>query len=172
MFLESQQRVESMALLHEQLYHSPNSERIDFTAYAHALLTHVFQAYGATATVQSSMDDMVMSLDTAVPCGLILHELMSNALKHAFPDGGTPGTIAVTLRSGSEGRYTLSVHDTGIGFPPEVDFHHTTSLGLQLVHMLVGQLDGTIDLTTGGGTTFTVTFAELHYQDRGYAHGI
>jgi two-component sensor histidine kinase len=170
MFLESQQRVESMALLHEQLYHSPNSDRIDFTAYAHTLLTHVSQAYGAKATVQSTMDEMVMSLDTAVPCGLILHELMSNALKHAFPDG-TPGTIAVTLRAGSEGHYTLKVHDTGVGFPPEVDFRHTTSLGLQLVHMLVEQLDGTIDLTTEGGTTFTVTFAELHYKDRGYAHG-
>jgi len=171
MFLESQQRVESMALLHEQLYHSSNSDRIDFTAYSHTLLTHVSQAYGERATVKSTMDEIVMSLDTAVPCGLMLHELLSNALKHAFPDG-TPGTIAVTLRAGSEGRFTLSVHDTGIGFPPEVDFRHTTSLGLQLVHMLVEQLDGTIDLTTEGGTTFTVTFAELHYKDRGYANEI
>lgn len=171
MFLESQQRVESMSLLHEQLYHSPNSDRIDFTAYAHTLLTHVSQSYGARAALQITMDDIVMSLDTAVPCGLILHELMSNALKHAFPDG-TTGSIAVTLRTGREERFTLSVHDTGIGFPPEVDFRHTTSLGLQLVHMLVEQLDGTIDLTTEGGTTFTVRFAELHYKDRGYAHGV
>jgi two-component sensor histidine kinase len=171
MFLESQQRVESMALLHEQLYRSPNSERIDFTAYAHTLLTHVCQAYGAGTTVQSAMDDVVISLDTAVPCGLILHELISNALKHAFPDG-TSGTIAVTLQAHCEGRYTLKVHDTGVGFPPELDFRHTSSLGLQLVHMLVDQLDGTIELTTVGGTTFTVTFAELHYKDRGYAHGV
>jgi adenylate cyclase len=171
MFLESQQRVESMALLHEQLYHSPHPDRIDFTAYAQTLLTHVSEAYGARATLQSTMDDMVMGLDTVVPCGLILHELISNALKHAFPDG-TTGTITVTLHTGREGRCTLGVHDTGIGFPPEVDFRHTTSLGLQLVHMLVEQLDGTIDLTTEGGTTFTVTFAELHYKDRGYPHGI
>jgi two-component sensor histidine kinase len=63
------------------------------------------------------------------------------------------------------------VHDTGIGFPPEINFRQTTSLGLQLVHMLVEQLDGTIDMTTESGTTFTVTFAELYYKDRGYAHG-
>jgi two-component sensor histidine kinase len=171
MFLESKQRVESMALLHEQLYHSPDSKRIDFTGYAQMLLTHVTQSYGARATLQITMDDTVMSLETAVPCGLLLHELVSNALKHAFPDD-TTGTIAITLRSGSDGRFTLRVRDTGVGFPPEVDFRHTASLGLQLVNLLVEQLDGTIDLTTQGGTTFTVTFAELHYKERGHAHGI
>ena len=171
MFFESKQRVESMALLHEQLYHSPDSKRIDFTAYTQTLLTHVSQSYGVKAVLRVAMDEVVLGLDTAVPCGLILHELMSNALKHAFP-GGLSGTIAVTLQTATPGRFVLVVRDTGIGFPPEVDFRQPTSLGLQLVHMLVEQLDGTIDLTTEGGTTFTVTFAEQHYKDRGYAHGV
>ena len=89
MFVESRQRVESMSLLHEQLYHSPNSELINFTSYAQTLLTHVSQSYGARVSLQITMDDILIGLDTAVPCGLILHELISNAFKHAFPDGST-----------------------------------------------------------------------------------
>jgi two-component sensor histidine kinase len=95
---------------------------------------------------------------------LILSELASNALKHAFPDGRA-GEIRICLAE-SNGKIALTVADTGIGFPPDLDFRSTQSLGLQLVGMLVEQLDGTIDLVRNGGTAFHVEFTEFRYAKR------
>jgi two-component sensor histidine kinase len=169
MFQESQHRVESMALIHERLYRADDSRRIDVADYTHTLATHLFVSYGARAepiTLTLDMDTITLGIDTAIPCGLIIHELVTNALKHAFPDG-RKGEIRLSMVANDAGQYTLVVSDNGIGFPTDIDFRNTASLGLQLVTTLTEQIEGTITLENNGGTAFTVVFAELQYQERG-----
>jgi PAS domain S-box-containing protein len=166
MFAESQHRVRSMALVHEQLYHSENLARIDFAAYTRTLTMNLFHAYGVSGRIglQLNLADVWLSLDTAIPCGLLINELVSNALKHAFPDARA-GEVLIGLDANSAGGWTLRVSDNGIGFPAHVDFREPSSLGLRLVNMLAYQLDGTLALECESGTMFVVTFAELKYQD-------
>jgi two-component sensor histidine kinase len=101
-----------------------------------------------------------------VPCGLIINELVSNSLKHAFP-AGKGGEIRISFRSEQNKRYALTVSDNGVGFPNQVDFRNTQSLGLQLVTALTSQLGATIELANCVGTTFTITFEEQNYRKRG-----
>lgn len=117
------------------------------------------------------LDEIALDVDTAIPCGLILNELLTNALKYAFPDDRS-GSIHITLQAAAE-HVILSVHDTGIGFPEGCDFRHTESLGLQLVGMMTEQLGGTLTLTCEGGTTFTVTipYCTRSVQEDVYARG-
>ena len=112
------------------------------------------------------MDDVLLDIDTAIPCGLIINELVSNSLKYAFPTDSVcqgqdraNGKISVDLHSNNNG-LTLIVSDNGIGFPPDLDFRKTESLGLQLVDTLTGQLDGEIQLDREGGTAFRITFGQ------------
>ena len=168
MFKESQNRVQSMALIHEQLYRSHDAAHLDFESYLRALMAYLLASYRTSNTaiaLKLNVDPITFGVDTAIPCGLIVHELVANALKHAFP-GRNPGEIHLDLRAGDYGRYTLRVRDNGVGFPEEVDFRHVESLGLRLVNMLTQQLGGVIELQRGGGTTFTITFTELQYQKR------
>lgn len=159
-FQESQNRVRSMALVHEKLYRSHDLARIDLADYIRNLATFLFRSYSATAgrvTLDIQTDDVFLGINAAVPCGLILNELISNALKHAFPDSRS-GLIQVELRTGDNQKLTLSVRDTGIGFPANFDFKNTTSLGMQLVDTLVQQLDGTLEILSTKGTEFKITF--------------
>jgi two-component sensor histidine kinase len=168
MFKESQNRVQSMAFIHERLYHSNDAARLNFESYLRTLMAHLLASYstGNTAiALKLNVDHITFGVDTAIPCGLIVHELVANALKHAFP-GGTPGEIHLDLRADDNGRYMLRVRDNGSGFPEDVDFRRVESLGLRLVNMLTQQLDGVIELQRNGGTTFTITFSELQYQKR------
>jgi two-component sensor histidine kinase len=168
MFKESRSRVESMALIHERLYHSHDARRIDFAEYVQTLVAYLFAAYSTGAAViapKLQVDNVTLSVDTAIPCGLILHELVANALRHAFPDG-RPGEVCIDLRASGDERFTLRVSDNGIGLPQHVDFRQTASLGLQLVNTLTEQLEGSIELQRRGGTTFTITFTELKYKQR------
>jgi two-component sensor histidine kinase len=168
MFKESQNRVQSMALIHERLYQSNDATRVDFESYLRTLMAYLFASYGSSNTAIAltlNVDHITFGIDTAIPCGLIVHELVANALKHAFP-GSKPGEIHLDLRAGDTGRYTLRVHDNGDGFPENVDFRRVESLGLKLVNILTQQLDGVIELQRNGGTTFTITFTELQYQKR------
>jgi two-component sensor histidine kinase len=168
MFKESQNRVQSMALIHERLYHSNDATRIDFESYLRTLVAHLFASYGSSNTsiaLKLTVDHITFGVDTAIPCALIVHELVANALKHAFP-GRKAGEIHLDLRAGDNGRYTLRVHDNGDGFPENVDFRRVESLGLKLVNILTQQLEGVIELHRNGGTTFTLTFTELQYQQR------
>jgi hypothetical protein len=105
--------------------------------------------------LRTDLDEVAFDIDTAIPCGLILNELLTDALKYAFPDGRS-GNIHIRLRAEGE-HVTLRVHDTGIGFPAGFDCRNTESLGLQLVGMVTEQLGGTLTLTCEGGTTFTVS---------------
>ena len=163
MFQESQNRVRSMAFVHEKLYQSQDLARVNFAEYVRTLTNYLFRSYGVNPDVISLKinvdDDVFVSIDTAVPCGLIINELVSNGLKHAFPDG-REGEIRTGLRLDHDGQFTLMVSDNGVGLPEGLDFRSTESLGLQLVNTLVEQLEGTIDLDRSGGTTFEITFAE------------
>jgi two-component sensor histidine kinase len=160
LFEDSQQRIQAVALLHESLSQANNIARIPAAQYIHRLSTQVFQAYappGDRITLSIQADPIWIAVQHAVPCGLLVNELLSNSLKYAFP-GDQGGEITIALRATAEGQMLLIVRDTGIGFPADVDFRHTDSLGLQLVCLLTGQLGGTIELERASGTQWTLQF--------------
>jgi two-component sensor histidine kinase/DNA-binding response OmpR family regulator len=177
---DSQHRIRSMALIHEKLYRSRDLAHVDLVEYIQNLTAYLFRVYDANAeavTLIVKGKDVFLDIDTAVPCGLIVNELISNSLKHAFPTGrdkpaGQTGQIRIELRQ-NDRQLTVMVSDNGVGLPPDFDFRHTSSLGLQLVNMLVAQLDGTIELDRrhpglpgrAGGTTFIITFPIAHEKD-------
>ncbi len=159
-FQESQNRVHSMALIHESLYQSENLSEIDFPAYIDQLAAHLFRSYGAGPAhvkISAAIDDVRLPIDTAVPCGLIINELVSNSLKYAFPEGRR-GQIRIEMREDEGHRIQLSVSDNGIGLPDEVDFHSTRSLGFRLVRTLADQLGATIETEGKGGARIALTF--------------
>ncbi|CAN5540911.1 hypothetical protein BH10CHL1_BH10CHL1_18600 [soil metagenome] len=165
---DSQNRVKSMALIHEKLYQTKDMAKVDLGEYIQNLASYLFRSYTAHAgaiQLHVQADNVFLSIDTAVPCGLIINELISNALKHAFPDNAA-GEIQIELHMDStlnaqgapEQLFTLVVRDNGVGFPDTVDFQNTASLGLQLVNTLVNQLDGVISLQYNNGTEFKIQF--------------
>jgi two-component sensor histidine kinase len=161
MFLESQHRVRSMALVHERLYRTEDLARVDGAEYIRDLAGYLYRSYSTAAGLVKltvKVDDVSLGIDTAVPCGLIINELVSNSLKHAFADG-REGHVLVELGLDSQGVYTLIISDDGVGLPEGLDFRNTRSLGLRLVNTLVEQLGGTIELERSNETTFTITFA-------------
>jgi two-component sensor histidine kinase/CheY-like chemotaxis protein len=171
LFEDTQYRVKSMALIHESLYRTGDLAHFSFARYIDSLCTDLLQSYtDGTSNVHlhTELDELTFDVDTAVPCGLTLNELLTNALKYAFPDGRA-GDIHIMLRA-QAGHATLRVHDTGVGFPSDLDFRHTESLGMQLVSMLTEQLGGTITLTRAGGTAFAVTFPYESRRVGGNAH--
>ena len=157
---ESQNRVKSMALVHEKLYRSSDLARIDFAEYVRSLTAQLFRTYSTTSgtvALRLNIENIWLDVDTAVPCGLIINELVSNALKHAFP-GGREGEIGVVVGDGGDGQIILRVSDTGVGFPAAIDFHNTPSLGLQLVNTLADQIGGIVELNREQGTEFRIVF--------------
>jgi len=160
MFQESQNRIHSMALIHESLYQSENLSEIDFPKYIDQLAAHLFRSYGADPNrvrISTSIDDLRLPIDIAVPCGLIINELVSNCLKYAFP-GGRSGAIGVRMREDENRRIRLEVSDDGVGLPEGVGFNSTKSLGLRLVRTLADQLDATIETGDAKGARIALTF--------------
>jgi len=159
-FRESQNRIKSMALIHEKLYQSRDLSHIDFAEYVSNLTSYLARSYTNNPRVNISTDirEISLGIDMAIPCGLIINELVSNSLKYAFGDGRT-GEIRINMVMDG-GKYILIVSDDGVGLPQEFDFHNSPSLGLQLVNTLVDQLEGTIELEKAAGTTFTIKFGE------------
>ena len=182
-FKESQDRVKSMAMIHEGLYKSDNLARINFEEYIHNLITGLFSSYGVDENIiktKINLDKVLLNVDTAIPLGLILNELISNSLKHAFPqynqnfknasfinpaDGSSTANVQFTSPEEIKGEINVSlsqnedmlkliVGDNGIGFSENIDFRDTKSLGLQLVNTLVDQLRGEIELEKDNGTKF------------------
>jgi PAS domain S-box-containing protein len=165
---ESQNRIRSMAIVHEKLYRSPDLNRIDFGDYIRQMVVHLIQSLGIDPDlvgISLDLDEAFLDVNTAVPCGLILNELVSNSVKHGFPKG-RKGELAVEFRDLKEGRYRLTVRDDGVGLPDGLDIKSTESLGMQIIQLLVEQLGGTIELRRKGGTEFRITFQELKYQSR------
>ena len=169
MFMESRDRIRSMALVHEKLYQSKGLADVDFKGYVKSLVSSIFSSYGARAsgiTPITETDDVSIGLETAIPCGLIINELVSNSLKYAFP-GNRKGEIRVALRSFNEDALVLEVGDNGIGMPEDLDFRNTASMGLHLVQILSeDQLHGKIELDRAGGTTFRIRFKNHKYEAR------
>ena len=160
---EMQGRIRSMALLHETLYRSGNLAHVDLAHYLKQLATQLFRAHNAdpgAILLQSALTSVRLEMDQAIPCGLIVNELISNCLKHAFPHhhGGEVRLELDVLAGGSQVR--LHVGDNGVGLPAEFDPSCATTLGLQLVSDLTRQLQGTLEIRPPGpGAGFTVTFA-------------
>jgi PAS domain S-box-containing protein len=155
---ESQNRVRSMALIHEKLYQSDNLGQISLEEYLRSLTRDLFRSYGiGGVNLKLEIDDIRLDVDTAVPCGLIVNELVSNALKYAFP-AGREGQIHLRCGLVSKNQVALSVADNGVGLPDDMNLRTSSTLGFQLVHMLVKQLRGTLDIVKNGGTTFMITF--------------
>jgi len=157
---EVQNRIQSMALIHEKLHQSEDMARIDFSEYIQSLVANLCQTYAvqsAAITMKTNVDDIFLNIDTAIPCGLIINELVSNTLKYAFTEG-VKGEIRIGFHSDTDNQLTLTVSDNGVGFPQDLDFRKTKSLGLRLVNILTKQLDGTIKLDRSDGTKFEITF--------------
>jgi PAS domain S-box-containing protein len=160
LFQASQERLHSMALVHDLLQQTDNVAQINLAQYAARLIEELARTYAvdpARITLETELEDVWVGLDTATPCGLLLHELLTNCFKHAFPDGRT-GRVHVALRTAAEQTLMLRVGDTGCGFPDDLDFRATDSLGLQLVCTLAEQLQGSIALERAEGTHFLITF--------------
>jgi len=163
---ESQNRVRSMAIMHEKLYQSNDLTNLQFNDYIERLVSDLFFSYNVNKRINAvfDVDDVKLNMETAVPLGLIVSELVSNCLKHAFPND-MKGNILISLKK-QEDRYILIIKDNGVGFPEDIDYKNTDSLGLQLVINLVGQIDGEIKLEKDDGTIFTIIFQEVKYKER------
>ena len=164
-FTESQNRAKSMALIHERLYQSNDLKKIDFGEYIRSLSNELFNTYDADPgqiTLKINVESLFLDINTTVPLGLIVNELISNCLKHGFPDGRN-GEIDVDLHSKGD-YYELSVKDNGIGFPKDLNYENTDSLGLQMIVSLTNQIDGNIKLNNIVGTEFMITFKEFEVK--------
>jgi len=161
MFKNAEDRIRSMALIHEKLYRTKDFAKIDFNDYAKDLANHLIKTYSAAAgkiKLNMNIEDIHIGLGKAIPCGLIINELLSNSLKYAFPKG-EGGEIKIVLRAINSEEVELTVRDDGIGISKEMDILKTESLGLQLVHILVeDQLDGSLEVDREEGTAFKIRF--------------
>lgn len=164
-FKESQNRVRSMALIHEKLYQSDDLAHIDFSTYLQNLVNSLSQSYRVKkdkVELQVQSEKILLDLDTAIPCGLIVNELVSNSIKYAFPDEQS-GKVQVLCSTNKDKSISLIVRDDGVGLPPGFDHTKGTSLGLKLVNSLTRQIDGNLSVGNTKGTCFEITFrpAEL-----------
>jgi two-component sensor histidine kinase len=188
-FRESQNRIVSMALIHEELYQGKGFETLEFAAYLRRLTAELLKSYtigNENISLKLEIEPVYLDMDTAVPLGIIVNELVSNSLKHAFPENKEKEIIVSLfgsenykkesetknygIESGKDNadkacckneknlQFTLIVADNGKGIPEEIDFKNTDSLGLQLVNILVEQIDGCIELIRGAGTEFKIGF--------------
>jgi two-component sensor histidine kinase len=159
LFCESQSRVRSMALIHEKLYQSKSLARIDFNEYVNDLSRTICRSHGLSGvTLHVDAAGIYFGVDTAIPCGLIVNELITNSLKYAFPDGRA-GRVFVYASLLTPQKCTLRIGDDGIGFPSDIDIRNTKTLGLQLVHTLAQQLGATVNVQREQGTIFEFTFS-------------
>ncbi|MBK6540241.1 MAG: PAS domain S-box protein [Flavobacteriales bacterium] len=158
---ESQDRIRSMSFIHESLYQTKNFSSVDLASYIERLTRNLVMSYSVSGKValETDLERVDLTLDQAIPCGLILNELISNALKHGFPDGRA-GTIHIGLRCKDE-RVRIELADDGVGMPKDLDPDTQGSLGLQLVHTLIDQLDATLDRPIGPGVRYFLTFERI-----------
>jgi two-component sensor histidine kinase len=158
--LESQNRVKTMALIHQLLYESDRFSSIDFPKYLGQLLFTLHESYknpDKNISYDITTDEIRLDIDRAVPLGLITNELVTNAYKYAFKNI-PEGRIEIGLRKIPDGRYSLTISDNGTGLPETFDLDHTNTLGLKLVRLLTEQIDGELEITNDGGAAFTIFF--------------
>jgi two-component sensor histidine kinase len=169
MLKNCQHRIRSMQLVHERMYQSKESGKIEFAWYIRSLVAYLFRSYivePKLISLKIELEDVLLDINTAIPCGLIISELLSNSLKHAFPRNKYQGKgeklnreIHIKLSSNGHGLITLVVGDNGVGLPEEFDLLKTETMGLKLVKDLVDQLNGTISLQRKRGTEFQISFS-------------
>lgn len=168
LFRECQVRITSIALLHETLHRSSDLSRIKMGDYIRTLTGHLFRSYGVDPNVivlELNVDDVEFDIDTGLTCGLIIDELVSNCLKHAFVDDGG-GKVHIDLLDHMDGTFTLCVSDDGVGIPKDGVLNNPDSLGLELVSLLAEKLDGSTELKSGAGTEWQIRFHQLQYSER------
>ena len=168
LFEESQTRIHSMALIHEQLYQSEHLDRIDLPPYVQNLVGNLYQSFGCGNTAiqfNLNLDPIYLNIETAIPCGLIINELVSNSLKYAFAQS-LVGEINIDFHKINYQEFQLIIQDNGGGFPPGFDVENAETLGLRLVRMLAYQLEATIAIDSQCGTCYNIIFKELNYRQR------
>lgn len=167
LYRESQNRIQSISLIHENLYHSDDLAHINFEAYAKGLITDLFDSYGVNSKqirLKLDIDNVTMGIETAIPCGLIINELVSNSLKHGF-SGMDTGEIIVKLHRLDNEEFSLIISDTGNEFPESVNLVNNETLGLELIKNLVHQLDAQLKFDRKN-KEFNIIFRELEYKER------
>ena len=168
---DSKKRIQAMALIHEKMYRSDNLSHIELGQYLQDLAVTLYDSLNLDyqrISISFDLDVIFVNIETAIPCGLIVNELISNSLEHGFPDL-RKGNISLKLSVNNlldEGKITLIVEDDGIGFPPNFDLNQSDSLGLQLVDLLAQQLDAELAIDHDNGSRFTIIFSELKYTSR------
>ncbi|BAZ46082.1 response regulator receiver sensor signal transduction histidine kinase [Chondrocystis sp. NIES-4102] len=162
----SQNRLMSMALIHEQLYGDKGLSRIDFAQYLMVLTDNLQSSYlSKEINFTMAIAPMLLNIETATPCGLIINELITNAVEHAFPQR-SQGNIFLNANKNSQGEITLIIKDDGVGFEDPQIFYQSKSLGMNLISTLVEQLEGKLEVKNNQGTEVTIIFKELEYQER------
>ncbi|KKL45709.1 hypothetical protein LCGC14_2352900 [marine sediment metagenome] len=169
-FRETQSRIRSMAMVHEMLYSSDDLSKIEFDGYIRRLANNLSISYGLDKTSigikLDLVDEIILNIENAVPCGLLINELVTNSIWHAFPDG-REGTITVSLSKGDgEKEVMVSVTDNGVGMPEGVSFDNINSLGIKLIKTLNDQLGGDMEFNAENGTSFVIRFTENPYSQR------
>ncbi len=160
LFRDSQDRIRSMALIHEKLYQTDDFSHVDFQQYLKSLLSSLFRSYRLPMVrCVEQIEDIRLNIDAAIPCGLIVNELVTNALKHAFPDG-QKGEVRVSFFRSGEGQLVLEVSDDGVGMASSTQKEKKDQLGLELVSILTNQIGGKLSVQHGQGTTFQITFPQ------------
>ncbi len=160
MMRDLQNRVHSMAMIHQTLYQSQDFAKVDFGEFLEHFVPALISSYALDSNqiaISTEANGTAMPLNAAIPCGLIINELVSNALKHAFPEG-RDGKLEVELSRDTDGWFHLEVRDNGIGMPSDFDPRRSTSLGLQLVDILASQLGGRFEIGSGSQTIFVIRF--------------
>lgn len=159
---ESQDRIKSMSFVHESLYQSKTLSEVNFSEYIQNIARNLFHSYGRPEggiTLDFELEEVYLNLDTSIPCGLIINEVVSNSLKYAF-EGKEKGNIIIQFSKVSDGKLKLIISDNGIGIPNNFDIENAESLGLQLVTTLINQIGGELDIDTTKGTVFNILFKE------------
>lgn len=163
-FKESQNRAQSMALIHERLYRSTNMKSIDFADYIRSLTRDLFNTYSTQEDridLKMDVEDVEVDIDNAVPLGLIINEIVTNSLKYAFPDENA-GTISISFHKQKD-QYLLEVSDDGIGIPEEFEVEKSDSLGMMLINSLTYQIGGELEMERSPGTTFRIKFKDPEF---------
>ncbi|CAN1210100.1 hypothetical protein TUMEXPCC7403_07885 [Tumidithrix helvetica PCC 7403] len=175
LFSDCQNRIHSMALIHEQLYQSPTVGEVNFSEYIQSLIDNLFDSFSTHACdIKQEIDAeaITLNMETSIPCGLIINEIVSNSLKYAFPNHQS-GLIRIRFYADyntSDRVLHLIVRDNGIGMNKDFDWQNSSTLGLRLVRILTRQLEGTLELDTTAGTQFHISFRELKYRERLHTH--
>jgi two-component sensor histidine kinase len=155
---ESQNRVKSMAMIHERLYQSHDLAHINFGSYLKSLVENLFSSYVVKGPIKShiEVEDVILDINIAIPLGLIANEIISNSIKHAFP-GDLNGEITIKMIT-EDDKYILSIGDNGVGLPDEFDYHNTSSLGMQLINSLSNLIDADLEIINNNGTNYKLIF--------------